>query len=278
AATVDSAATPRFLRLAGSAEPTATTVLWPGLGGYPMSLRTLAGELAQHGHAVYGVQARGLNPGEQPHDSLEALIADDLAELLDLGLPQPFRIVGYSFGARVAAEVAQRLIAAGHEVEELVLIAPGSPVLAGIPDDDEVRYDSTYFKRVLASVFSGRIDPGYAADLDARVTSRAEFVDLIVAAEPGFARETVERIVAVVERTYRFRSHPVTVDQDLLDRSLYLRARGDGPSFADIPIAPLRLRACPVSNLPYHHYDIIAAGALDIAAAVLEHTSSRELV
>ncbi|MEV0248937.1 amino acid adenylation domain-containing protein [Nocardia sp. NPDC050712] len=278
AATVDSAPGSRFLRLSGAAEPTATTVLWPGLGGYPMSLRTLAGGLAQHGHAVYGVQARGLEPGETPHDSLDALIADDLAELLDLELPQPFRLVGYSFGARVAAEVAQRLVAAGHEVEELVLIAPGSPVIAGIPDDAQVRYDSRYFKRVLASVFSGRIDPGYVADLDENVGSRAEFIDLVAANEPGFARATIDRIVAVVERTYDFRSHPATVDQELLDHSLYLRARGDGPSFADIPVAPLRLRGCPVSNLPYHHYDIITAGALDIAAAVLEHTMNRELV
>ncbi|MFC9996875.1 amino acid adenylation domain-containing protein [Nocardia sp. NPDC127526] len=268
----------RFLRLDGGAEHTATTVLWPGLGGYPMSLRTLAGELAHHGHAVYGVQARGLNPGEMPHDSLDALIADDLAELLDLVLPQPFRIVGYSFGARVAAEVAQRLVAAGHDVEELVLIAPGSPVIPGIPDDEEVRYDSTYFKRVLASVFSARIDPAYVAELDKLVTGRTEFIDLVVANEPGFDRETVERIVAVVEHTYRFRSHPATVDQDLLDRGLYLRARGDGPSFADIPVAPLRLRTRPVSNLPYRHYDIVNAGALDIAAAVLEQTTNRELV
>ncbi|WP_245722093.1 alpha/beta fold hydrolase [Nocardia crassostreae] len=278
AATGDSEPISRFLRLTGAAEPTATTVLWPGLGGYPMSLRTLAGELAQRGHAVYGVQARGLNPRETPQNNLDALIADDLDELLNLELPQPFRIVGYSFGARVAAEVAQRLLAAGHEVEELVLIALGSPVIAGIPDDDEVRYESAYFKRVLASVFSARIDPPYAAELDKLVTSRTEFIDLIVASEPGFDRATVERIVAVVEHTYRFRSRPATVDQPLLDRSLYLRARGDGPSFADIPVAAVRLRARPVSNLPYHHYDIVTAGALDIAAAVLEQTMNRELV
>jgi len=39
------------LRLAGTAGA-STTLLWPGLGGYPMSLRTLAGELAQHDHSV----------------------------------------------------------------------------------------------------------------------------------------------------------------------------------------------------------------------------------
>ncbi len=267
----------RLLRLAGEGDA-GTTVLWPGLGGYPMSLRTLAGELAQHGHAVYGMRARGLDAGETPHTTLAALIADDLDELLEQRLPQPFRIVGYSFGARVAAEVAQRLIVTGYDVEDLVLIAPGSPVIADMPDSGEVRYDNRYFKRVLASVFSGRIDPGYAEELDERVRDRDGFVDLITSGEPGFARETVERIVAVVERTYRFRNAPTGIDQDLLDRSLYLRARGDGPAFADIPVPPLRRRRTPVSNLPYHHYEIVTAGAFDIAAAVLEQSMNRELV
>ncbi|GAA5069723.1 non-ribosomal peptide synthetase [Nocardia callitridis] len=273
----------RLLRLAGDGEA-ATTVLWPGLGGYPMSLRTLAGELAEHGHAVYGVQARGINAGEHPHHRLDELVADDVDELLGLGRSGPLRIVGYSFGARVAAEVAQRLTAAGREVEQLVLIAPGSPVLAGInANTEEVSYRNRYFKRVLASVFSGRVDPAYGIELDTKVTVRDEFIDLIAANETGFARATVDRIVAVVEHTYRFRAERSGVDQDLLDRSLFLRARGDGPSFADIPPAPLRPRVGPVSNLPYHHYEIVTAGALDIAAAVLErtvlaHTRNRELV
>lgn len=268
--------TSRLIRLAGT-EGTATTVLWPGLGGYPMNLRTLARELAQHGRVVYGMQARGLNPGETPHDDLAALIDDDLRELREHALPQPFRIVGYSFGARVAAEVAQRLVAAGDDVEELVLIAPGSPVLPGLRDTGETRYDSAYFKRVLASVFSGSADPGYLGELE-HITDRARFIDLIVAHETGFDREQVERLVTVVERTYRFRSAPTGVSQDILDHSLYLRARDDGPSFADIPVPPLRQRGIPVSNLPYHHYEIVTAGALDIAAAVLEQSMNRELV
>lgn len=267
----------RLLRLAGETG-TAATVLWPGLGGYPMSLRTLARELAQHGHVVYGVQARGLNDGERPHTRLDDLVADDVAELLAAALPGPLRLVGYSFGARVAAEVAQRLLAAGHEVEELVLIAPGSPVIpAAGPDTGRVDYRGAYFKRVLGSVFSGRVAPAYADELD-MLCSRGEFVDLIVKRESGFARDTVERIVSVVEHTYRFRHQPIGVDQELLDRSLYLRARGDGPAFADVPVAPLRLRSTPVSNLPYHHYEIVTAGALDIAAAVLEQSMNRELV
>ncbi|RDI53405.1 amino acid adenylation domain-containing protein [Nocardia mexicana] len=267
----------RLLRLAG-ATATATTVLWPGLGGYPMSLRALARELAQHGQAVYGMQARGLNAGERPHDNLDDLVTDDLDELLARAPAEPLRLVGYSFGARVAAEVAQRLIARGHDVEQLVLIAPGSPVIAAAgPDTGEIGYENRYFKRVLSSVFSGRTDPHYRAELDT-LGSRSEFVELISAHEPGFARDTVERIVAVVEHTYRLRHQPTGVDQDLLDRSLYLRARGDGPAFADVPVAPLRLRSTPVSNLPYHHYEIVTAGALDIAAAVLEQSMNRELV
>jgi len=267
----------RLLPLAGTGSA-AATVLWPGLGGYPMSLRPLARELAQDGYTVYGMQARGLNAGETPHGDLAALIADDVAQVQRLRPTGPLRIVGYSFGARIAAEVAHRLRAAGRPIEALVLIAPGSPVLPGLPDSGEINYAAGYFKRVLASVFSGRIDPSFAVELDAAVTTREQFVDLIVARVPGFGRETVERIVAVVEHTYRFRSETSGVDPDLLDHSVFLRARGDGPSFADIPVVPLRERARPVGNLPYHHYEIVTAGALDIAAAVLEHSMNQELV
>ncbi len=267
----------RLIPLAGTGSA-AATVLWPGLGGYPMSLRTLARELAQDGHTVYGMQARGLNAGEIPHGDLAALIDDDVAEVERLRPSGPLRIVGYSFGARIAAEVAHRLRAAGRQVEALVLIAPGSPVLAGLPDTGEIDYTIGYFKRVLASVFTGRIDPPFAPELDESVITREQFVDLITERVPDFGRELVERIVAVVEHTYRFRTEPSTVDPNLLDHSVFLRARGDGPSFADIPVIPLRERIRPVGNLPYHHYEIVTAGALDIAAAVLEHSMSRELV
>lgn len=267
----------RLLPLAGTGS-TGATILWPGLGGYPMSLRPLARELAQDGHTVYGMQARGLNAGEEPHGDLAALIADDVAEVRRTLPSMPLRLVGYSFGARIAAEVAQRLCAAGLPVEVLVMIAPGSPVLPGLRDDGEVDYAAGYFKRVLASVFTGRIDPPFGTELDDAVDTRERFIDLITARVPDFGRETVERIVAVVEHTYRFRTEPSGVDPDLLDRSVFLRARGDGPSFADIPVVPLRERSRPASNLPYRHYEIVTAGALDIAAAVLEDRMSQELM
>ncbi|WP_338494654.1 thioesterase domain-containing protein [Streptomyces sp. SJL17-4] len=39
----------------------------------------------------------------------------------------PYTLWGYSFGARVAFESAHLLEAAGEQVENLFLIAPGSP-------------------------------------------------------------------------------------------------------------------------------------------------------
>lgn len=269
----------RILHLAGPRDTaTATTLLWPGLGGYPMSLRTLAQQLAQRCHGVYGVQTRGLNTGEAPPDHLGSLIDQDVDEILGLGLPEPLRIVGYSFGARVAAEVAQRLRHRGHQVEELVLIAPGSPVIPGHPDPDRADYTSTYFKRILASVFSRTLHPDYAAELDERVTGRKEFIELILAYESEFGPEIVDRITTVVERTYDFRAQPVEVDAELVDDSHFLRARGDGPSFADIPSSPLRERSRPVMNLPYDHYEIVTTGAADVAFAVMDENMDKELI
>lgn len=45
--------------------------------------------------------------------------------------PGPYRIAGYSFGGLLAFEIAQQLITAGHEIEQLILLDPPPPVPEG---------------------------------------------------------------------------------------------------------------------------------------------------
>jgi len=71
---------------------------------------------------VYGLRARGLDPGEEPQQTVEEM-ATAYAESIRSAQPEgPYRLAGHSFGALVAFETARRLSEEGVAVEWLGLI------------------------------------------------------------------------------------------------------------------------------------------------------------
>jgi acetoacetyl-CoA synthetase len=71
---------------------------------------------------VYGIRARGLNPGEEPLRSVEEM-ARSYVELIREFQPQgPYRLAGHSFGALLAFEIARLLVEQGQEVAWLGII------------------------------------------------------------------------------------------------------------------------------------------------------------
>jgi acetoacetyl-CoA synthetase len=71
---------------------------------------------------VYGIRARGLNPGEAPQTSVEEMAAS-YVELIRGFQPQgSYRLAGHSFGALLAFEMARLLIEQGEEVAWLGII------------------------------------------------------------------------------------------------------------------------------------------------------------
>jgi acetoacetyl-CoA synthetase len=82
-------------------------------------------QLAKHirtGHAIYGIQAKGVDGMEQPFDRIEDMAKFYLDALVDVQPRGPYILIGYSFGGLVALEMAQRLSEVGETVELLVLI------------------------------------------------------------------------------------------------------------------------------------------------------------
>jgi amino acid adenylation domain-containing protein len=77
---------------------------------------------------VYGLRARGHAEGEKPCEDMNELVLNYLAALRAVQPRGPYRILGYSFGASVAHELACRLAAAGERVDTLILV-DGSPSL-----------------------------------------------------------------------------------------------------------------------------------------------------
>jgi thioesterase domain-containing protein len=82
-------------------------------------------KLARHirtPHAIYGIQARGLDGKEEPYDRLEDMADYYLEALAETHPNGPYFLIGYSFGGLVALEMAQRLVQQGKRVGLLALI------------------------------------------------------------------------------------------------------------------------------------------------------------
>lgn len=92
-----------------------------GMFGNVMNLRHLA-HLIGTDRPFYGVQARGLFGGAEPHETFVEMAADYLAEVRSVQPAGPYLLGGFSGGGIAAYEMAQQLLAAGEEVALLVLL------------------------------------------------------------------------------------------------------------------------------------------------------------
>ncbi|MCX6408449.1 MAG: amino acid adenylation domain-containing protein [Propionibacteriales bacterium] len=250
----------RLVRLVDGDGP--AVVLWPGLGGYPASLAPLA-RLVARGRPVVAVQTRGLNEGERPVDDIDELVASDLAEiepLIPAGAPT---FVGYSFGARVATDVAWTLAQRGVDVE-LVLLAPGSPLVPDAPDPaGEADFADPYFRAILWSVFLGRLpDPR----LVAATRDRPGFERLLREQRPELEPGLAARIVDVVLATFGLRGAEAGHLRAVVERARVIDAEGDGWSFLDrldLDLAPQRV------SIPIDHYDVLRGPGVQVVADLL---------
>ncbi|MFZ0200828.1 MAG: alpha/beta fold hydrolase [Candidatus Sulfotelmatobacter sp.] len=108
-----------FVQLkAGSENP--PILIAHGLGGHPNFF-----QLAKHihtDHAIYGIQAKGIDGVEEPQDRIEDMARYYLDELNKFQVTGPHILIGYSFGGLVTLEMAQRLSKAGGNVALLALL------------------------------------------------------------------------------------------------------------------------------------------------------------
>jgi thioesterase domain-containing protein len=98
-------------------------------GGHVVCYRELA-YLLSAGQPVIALQPRGIEDGGQPPISeIEEMAAFYVEAVRGMRPAGPYRVAGWSFGGVVAWEMAQQLMAAGHEVDLLALFdtAPHTP-------------------------------------------------------------------------------------------------------------------------------------------------------
>ncbi|GLZ30338.1 hypothetical protein Lesp02_25270 [Lentzea sp. NBRC 105346] len=266
-------ATSRLVPLAPSGTG-APVFCWPGLGGYPMNLRTLA-SYAQR--PFFGVQAYGINEGETPYDTIRDMAAADVEAIKEVQPQGPYRLWGYSFGARVAFETAFQLESAGDEVEHVFLIAPGSPKVRAEGDPADASYDNKAFVTILYSVFSGSIsDPGVRACLES--TKDADtFAEFIAQRFRDIDSGLVRRIMRIVDQTFTFEytfselaerrvSAPITI----------FKATGDDYSFIE-NAAGYSARPPAVVDLAGDHYGLLREPDIGELVRAIHHRIERQV-
>lgn len=221
----------RAIRLGG--ENGARPVFcWPGLGGYAMNLRILAQSGAAGDRPFFGMQAHGLNQGETPEPTIEAMAARDVDLIRRVQPHGPYSLWGYSFGARVAFETAFQLERAGETVDRLFLIAPGSPRLD--VEEQEGGFTDPAFLAILFSVFAGSIRDPRLSDILRTVTDEAGFVTRIAALYPDLGPALAARITAIVRLTYSFRYSFVELRQRRIQAPITIfKATGDDYAFIE---------------------------------------------
>ncbi|MBB5851866.1 amino acid adenylation domain-containing protein [Amycolatopsis umgeniensis] len=239
---------------------------WPGLGGYPMNLRTLASESGL-GRSFYGVQAHGINASETPYSTVEEMAKADVAEIRQVQPEGPYTLWGYSFGARVAFETAWQLEQQGQRVDELLLICPGNPEVGG--GERVAVYTNPAYLTILLSVFIGSISG--PEPLACRETVRDEdgFVTFVANLLPALGEQLIRRIVRIVEETYEFDySFRELARRRIMAPVTLFKAAGDDYSFVENSSG---YSATPpeVVTLQGDHYSVLKEGGVaELASAI----------
>ncbi|MFF2045152.1 amino acid adenylation domain-containing protein [Kitasatospora sp. NPDC058170] len=241
---------------------------WPGLGGYPMNLRLLAGTT---GRPFYGIQAHGINAGETPYPTIREMAAADVAEIRRLRPEGPYSLWGYSFGARVAFEAAWQLERAGRQVTEVLLICPGNPEVRRADGElygREASYANPGYLTILFSVFATSISGPDLERCLAETHDEDGFVAFVHGLLPDLDEGTIRRITRIVAETYEFEYTFRELAERRLDAPVTVfKAAGDDYSFIEgrsgYSAAPATVR------LEGDHYGVLREpGVAELAAAI----------
>lgn len=243
---------------------------WPGLGGYPMNLGLLADQINLD-RPFYGVQAHGINQGEKPFSSISEMAAEDIKEIKRIQPVGPYTLWGYSFGARVAFEVAHQLEQSGESVENLFLIAPGSPkvkVANETVDNQSANFNNQTYVAILFSVFARSIT-GLALEECFKVSQDENSFASFIARYKKLDLELVKRIIKIVNLTYEAKyTFAELEDRQVIAPITIFKADGDDYSFIESHRGYSQ-KPPAVVELPVDHYSLLkTTGVGDLAKAI----------
>jgi acetoacetyl-CoA synthetase len=202
---------PRLIQMRSGAERPAVFITH-GIGSNVLELSQLLPHI-QTDHAIYGLQARGIDGVDEPHERIEDMaqyFLDAVREKQPLG---PYILIGYSMGGMVALEMAQRLCETGEKVDLLTMIDsyPDRPFL---PMNQLLGIYARLLKKHLSNVrqlplreaLSYIFRPSYRTEL--MIRNRPEVSSLH---RPPQLNQTMQRVLAAGYKAlahYRPRPYP----------------------------------------------------------------------
>lgn len=241
------------------AEVKNSVFCWPGLGGYPMNLRLLA-QKVNINRSFYGVQAHGINQGEKPFSSISEMAAEDIKEIKRIQPSGPYTLWGYSFGARVSFEVAYQLEQSGETVENLFLIAPGSPKVR--TENEAIHGNQPIFSNkayvtILFSVFASSITGPALEECLKVAKDENSFASFICSIYKNLDWDLVERIIKIVHQTYEAKyTFRELVERQITAPITIFKANGDDYSFIESRNGYSE-KTPTVINLRVDHYSML---------------------
>ncbi|QFI37801.1 amino acid adenylation domain-containing protein [Moritella marina ATCC 15381] len=249
---------------------------WPGLGGYCMNLRLLSEKVGTD-RDFFGVQAYGINVGEIPYQTITEMAAKDVAMIKQNQGKGPYTLWGYSFGARVAFEACYQLEKAGDVVENLYLIAPGSPKVADEDnstegysiENSEATFTNKKFLTILYSVFMGTIKSNSLEECLSVVDTKDKFIHFICRLNNQLETGLVMRIIDIVTMTFEFNYSFHELRQRQLKAPIkIIKATGDDYSFIENNNV-FSITKPVIENIEANHYTMLKTTHIDQLVAVL---------
>ncbi len=198
----------------GEGGPRRPFFLVAGMFGNVLNLRHLA-QLLGGDRPFYGLQAKGLMGGEEPHRTIPEAAASCIAEMRQVQAAGPWFVGGFSGGGLTAWEIAQQLAAAGEAVAGLVLLDTPLPVRPALSRQDRALIKLAELRRK---------GPGYLREwAEARIAwERAKRArrDSPPAAEHQFHNAAIEAAFRAALPLYELRPWPgeVVLFRPPLDR------------------------------------------------------------
>lgn len=113
-----------------------------GKGGNPMNLRHVAAHLDPD-QPFFGLQHRGVDGNLDPHEAIQDMAAEFIADVRRIQPSGPYYIGGFSGGGTAAFEMAQQLRASGEIVGALVLLEGINPQLPKWGATERARYHAS---------------------------------------------------------------------------------------------------------------------------------------
>lgn len=162
------------------------------VGGTVFRYLALASSLP-HSYNAYGLQASGIESGEVPDSSIEAMATRYIASIKSVQPCGPYRLVGWSFGGLVAFETAFQLRVAGDPVASVVLL--DTP----LPSRDVHALSDAYAWSVVAGQLAGTQVSKSELQSVGNISDLESLLTRIGLPQEIHAREHLERVFRVVK-------------------------------------------------------------------------------